>query len=81
MPDQTAALYAIRARNVNLCVIVRGYVKVLIEGFGEAKPPRKILSGGCSAAKPHYNRQKVGLRGATSPCALDFDMALDHVNC
>ena len=69
MPDQTAALYAIRARNVNLCVIVQGYVKVLIEGFGEAKPPRKILSGDCGVAKPHDNRQKNGVIRGNTPRA------------
>ena len=38
--------------------------------------PENTLSGGCSAAKPHYNRQKNGVARGNAPRAPDVDMAL-----
>src|SRR5690348_16766841 len=43
--------------------------KSFIGGFGEAKPPRHTLSGGCRAAMPHNNRQSIGVARGFVPRA------------
>ena len=45
-------------------------------GFGEAKSPQMILSGGCGAAKPHHNHQRKECARVCDPRAPDFATAM-----